>query len=215
MINKLKSKFAWFLRSKIGKLMLVAIVLSMVATASATVYVFYYGTASVSVQSPDLKLYAGSDSSASCTVYPCAHTTISSTGDVATISMSFFAADTSFSPVPATYYTNVTTIHNSGTSAHSIKSVQITNIADPSSDLGTIAVYYCTTQTDFNASGLLVTPSNCVGSYSITSTTAGSVSGTFPVTIAPGATQYIEIVAFATSTATTGSVSFNIAVQWA
>lgn len=215
MINRLKARFAGILGSRIGKILLVAIVLLMIATASATVYVFYYGTATASVQSSDLKLYAGSDSSSSCTVYPCATTTVAATGDVATISMSLFAADSSFSPVPATYYTNITTIHNSGSSTHSIKSVQITNIADPSSDLGSISVYYCTTQTEFNAAGQLVTPSNCVGSFSITSTTGGSVSGTFPVTIASGATQYVEIVAYAKSTATTGSVSFNIAVQWA
>ena len=76
-------------------------------------------------------------------------------------------------------------------------------------------VYYCTTQTEFNSSGSLVTPANCVGSFSIVSTTGGSVAGTYPVSIAAGAVQYIEIVAYAKSTATTGSVTFNIAIQWA
>ncbi len=201
--------------SKRGKLALFVLVAFLVASASATVYVFYYGSTTATVHSPDIKLYAGSDSSASCTVYPCANVAVASTNDVATISLSMFPASTSSSPVPATYYSNLTAVKNTGTSAHSIKSVQITNIVDSSSNLGQITVYYCTTQTEFNASGVLVTPSNCVGSYSITSTTAGSVSGTFPVSIAPGAVQYIEIVAYAKSTATSGSVTFNIALQWA
>ncbi|MGI0078868.1 MAG: hypothetical protein ACRECH_04530 [Nitrososphaerales archaeon] len=199
-------------RRKIALIFLAAL---LVSSASATVYVFFYGTTTVTVQTPDLKLYAGSDSSASCTAYPCAHVSIASTNDVATISMSMFPADTVFSPVPASYYSNITTVKNTGATSQSIKSVQITNIGDPSSNLGQITVYYCTTQTEFNGAGSLVTPSNCVGSFSITSTTGGSVSGTFPVTIASGAVQYIEIVAYAKSTATSGSVTFNLAIQWA
>jgi hypothetical protein len=203
-------------RSRQGKVALFVLIAILVASASATVYVFFYGSTTATVQTSDIKLYAGSDSSTSCTVYPCAHVTVASTNDVATISMSMFAASTTSSPVPATYYTNITTVKNTGTSSHSIKSIQLTNIVDSSSDLGSITVYYCTTQTEFNASGALVTPSNCVGSYSITSTTSGSVSGTFPVSIASGAVQYIEIVAYAKSTATAGtSITFNIAIQWA
>lgn len=200
--------------SKRGKIALFVLVALLVASASATVYVFFYANTTATVQAPDLKLYAGSDSSASCTVYPCAHVGISSTSDVATISMSMFPADTAATPVPASYYSNITAVKNTGSAAHSIKSVQITNVVG-SSNLGQITVYYCTAQTEFNASGNLITPGNCVGSFSITSATGGSVSGTFPVSIAAGAVQYIEIVAYANSGVTSGSVTFNIAIQWA
>ncbi|HKT21731.1 MAG TPA: hypothetical protein VJR06_03795, partial [Nitrososphaerales archaeon] len=99
---------------------------------------------------------------------------------------------------------------------HSISSVQVINVAGTTADLGSITVYYCTTQTEFSATGALVTPGNCVGSFSITSGTGGSVSGTFPQTIAAGATQYIEIAAYAASGASAStSVTFQIAVQWA
>ncbi|HKW05052.1 MAG TPA: hypothetical protein VJN71_07120 [Nitrososphaerales archaeon] len=198
-----------------GRIALFLFAALLVVSATASVYVFFYQNTTATVQTSDLKLYAGSDSTATCTAYPCAHVAISSTGDVATVSMSMFAAGTAFSPVPASYYSNVTAIKNTGTTSHSIKSVQITNVADPSSNLGQIMVYYCTTQTEFNSSGSLVTPANCVGSFSIVSTTGGSVAGTYPVSIAAGAVQYIEIVAYAKSTATTGSVTFNIAIQWA
>ncbi|MDG6908438.1 MAG: hypothetical protein JRN20_21920, partial [Nitrososphaerota archaeon] len=119
-------------------------------------------------------------------------------------------------PYPATYYTNITTIRNVGTSPHSIKSIQIFNIASTSSsDFGNITVYYCTTQTEFDANGKLATPSNCVGSYSITSTTSGSISGTFPQSIAASTTQYIEIVGYAGSGATTAdTITFTSAIQW-
>lgn len=201
--------------SKRGKIALFVLVALLVASASATVYVFFYANTTATVQAPDIKLYAGSDSIASsCTVYPCAHVGISSTSDVATISMSMFPADTAATPVPASYYTNITAVKNTGTTAHSIKSVQITNVAG-ASNLGQITVYYCTAQTEFNASGNLITPGNCVGSFAITSATGGSVSGTFPVSIAGGAVQYIEIVAYANSGVTSGSVTFNIAIQWA
>ena len=215
MASLLSTKFGRFANSKRGKIALFVLVALLVASASATVYVFFYGSTSVNLQTPDIKLYAGSDSSASCTAYPCAHVGISSTSDVATISMSTFPADTSSTPVPASYYSNITSVKNAGAVSHSIKSVQITNVVDSSSDLGQITVYYCTAQTEFNAAGTLVTPSNCVGSFSINSTAGGSVSGTFPVTIGSGAVQYIEIVAYAKSTATTGSVTFNLAIQWA
>lgn len=187
----------------------------MIATVSATVYVFYYSNATANAQSPDVELFAGSDSTVCLSLNPCAHVSIASTHDAATISMSFFPAETGSSPVPATYYTNITTVRNTGTSAHTIKSVEITNIVDPSNSLGGITIYYCTLQTEFSGSGSPVTPADCAGSYAFTSPTSGSVSGSFPVSIAPLTTQYVEIAAFASSTATAGSAaSFNLAIQW-
>jgi hypothetical protein len=141
---------------------------------------------------------------------------ISGTSDTATVSMSMFKADSTFTPPPSSYYSSLIQVKDA-TNTHSIKSVQILGISSSSaSDFGEIIVYYCTAQTEFNPSGALVTPSNCVGSFAITSTTGGSVSGTFPVSITAGSTQYIELVAYAGSSGSTGdTITFKIAVQWA
>ncbi|MDG6988689.1 MAG: hypothetical protein JRN21_05110 [Nitrososphaerota archaeon] len=192
---------------------------AVVATASATVSVFFYTNGSATVRTPDVQLVVGGDISGSCTAYPCASGSVSSTFDVMTATLSLFPASTGASPVPATYYSNFTEVKNTSPSAaHSIKSVQVLNIAGTTADLGSITIYYCTTQTEFTAAGALVTPANCVGSFAITSSTlsGGSVSGTFPQSIASGATQYIEIAAYAASGASaSSSVTFQIAVQWA
>ena len=217
MINFVTKTLKHLYHEKWGKVLLLVFLAAMVATAAASVSVFYYSNGTATVQTPDVQLVAGSDISASCASYPCASGSVLSTHDVMTASLSFFAAATSNSPVPATYYSNFAQVVNTAaTGSHSIKSVQIINVAGTTADLGSITVYYCTVQTEFTATGALVTPSNCVGSFSITSSAGGSVSGTFPVTIGHGATQYIEVAAYAASTATAGtSVTFQIAVQWA
>ncbi len=200
------------LHSRWAKLLSIVLISGMVATASATVYVFYYGNGTATVQTSDMRLAPGTDASASCTAYPCATVTVSSTKDIATIGLSFFPATTD-TPTPATYYTNITTIQNHGAGSHTIQSVKVFNIVDSSSSLGSITVYYCTTQTEFNPAGTLVTPSNCPGSFSITSSTGGTVVSS--QTLAAGAKGYVEIVAYAKSTATAGSaVTFSIAFQW-
>ena len=179
-------------------------------------YVFFYTTSTSTVQNPDVQLLAGPDVGASCSAYPCASGSVSSTHDVFTVTLSFFPATTTGSPIPATYYSNFAQVKNTaGTNVHSIKSVQIVNVGGTTADLGSITVYYCTAQTEFTATGALVTPANCVGSFAITTTSGGSVSGTFPQSIAAGATQYVEIAAYAASGATAAtSVTFQIAVQW-
>lgn len=203
-------------RAKWGKLILVLFLAGVVATASATVSVFFYTVGTGTVRTPDVQILAGPDLSASCSAYPCASGLVAATHDVLTATLSFFPADTAVSPIPATYYSNFAQVKNTAASgSHSIMSVQVLNIGGTTADLGSITVYYCTAQTDFTAGGALVTPGNCVGSFSITSGTGGSVSGTFPVSVAAGATQYVEIAAYAASGATAStSVTFQIAVQW-
>ena len=201
--------------SRIGKVILILLAVSMVGLASASVYVFFYASPTSTIRASDVTLAAGSDSTGSCTVYPCATVSISGTSDTATVSMSMFKADSTFTPPPSSYYSNLIQVKDA-TNAHSIRSVQILGIGSTSAnDFGKIIVYYCTTQTDFNPDGSLVTPANCVGSYSITSTTGGSVSGSFPVAISAGGTHYIELVAYAGSSGTVGdTIQFKIAVQW-
>lgn len=196
--------------------MLPLLTIGLVGTAVASVYAYFYANATVTVRTADVTLAAGSDSSGSCTVYPCATVSISGTSDTATVSMSMFKADSTFTPPPSNYYSNLIQVKDA-TNTHSIKSVQILGISSSSaSDFGDITVYYCTAQTEFNPSGALVTPANCVGSFAITSTTGGSVSGAFPVSITAGSTQYIELVAYAGNSGSAGdTITFKIAVQWA
>jgi hypothetical protein len=216
----IRSGLSFVANSRLWKLILVLIAVSMIGLASASVYVYYYVSPTSTVKAPDVTLAAGSDASGSCTVYPCATVSISGTSDTATVSMSMFKADSTFTPPPSSYYSNLIQVKDA-TNAHSIKSVQILGISSTrAADFGTIIVYYCTAQTDFNPDGTLVTPSNC-DSFSITSTTGGSVSGasfTFPVSITAGSTHYIELVAYAGSGGTVvagDTIQFKIAVQWA
>ena len=211
MIDFAKRTLRHLYHAKYGKVVLVLFLIGVVATATASVSVFYYVSGTSSVHSPDIALVTGGDVSTSCSVYPCASGTNSTTKDVVTLTISFFPADTSASVIPATYYSDLARVQNVGSSSHSVQSIQVLNVVDSSSDLGSITVYYCPTQAQFSASGTLT---GCVGSFAITSTTGGSVSGTFPQTIAAGAIQHIEVAAYAQSAATTGSVTFQIAVQW-
>ncbi|QQG48114.1 MAG: hypothetical protein HY247_04975 [archaeon] len=212
-MERLKTLFS----SRRAKVLAGLFILSMVGTATASVYVYDYASFTSTVRAADVTIAAGSDSSGSCTVYPCATVTVSGTSDTATVTMSLFKADATFSPPPATYYSNLVQVKDA-TNTHSIKGVTILGISDTrAADFGSVTVYYCTVQTDFNADGTLVTPANCVGSLTFTSTTGGSVSGTFPVSITAGSTQYVEVVAYAGSggTVVTGdTISFKVAVQW-
>jgi len=211
-MKSINSLLKGLLRSKFTRIVTLLLLLGLTTTASATVYTFFYANNTATVQSPDVRLVKGSDASASCTAYPCATETIAGTYDTATVGISFFAANTGASPIPASYYSNMTIVQNTGSASHSIKSVQIFNIGGTTADLGSITVYFCTTQTEFTASGSPST--SCVGNFAITSTTGGSVSGTFPVTLTAGSKAYIEIAAYAASSASSGSVTFSIAVQW-
>lgn len=215
-----KEKLEAFFRSKTGKILPVLLIALLIGAASSTVYVYFIANASGTVTTTDVRLVAGTDSTGSCTTYPCATVTVGSTNDYATMTFSLFPSNTN-TPQPATYYSNLTTIQNRGTAAHSIKSIELSGFTG-GTYLGAIKVYYCTTQTEFNPDGTLVTPANCVGSYTITSASSGyqSVSGTFPVSLpvttgANGAKGYIEMSAYASSSAAAGStVSFQISIQW-
>ena len=215
MINSARGTLKHLYHAKWGKALLVLFLVGVVASAGATVSVFYYTGGTASVQSPDVQLVAGADNSGSCSSYPCATGLVAGTHDVMTATLSFFPAATGNTPVPASYYSDLAEVTNTAVSgSHTIESVQVINVAGTTADLGSITVYYCTTHTEFDAQGALVAPGNCIGSYAITSSSGGTVfSGSQP--IAGGATQYIEVAAYAASGATAStSVTFQIAVQW-
>jgi hypothetical protein len=184
--------------------------------ASATVYQFFYANSTGTVRSPDVTLAAGGDASGSCTAYPCATVSVPSTSDTATVTLSLFKADATYTPPPSTYYTNLVQVKDAN-NPHSIIGVTVTSISSTSAnDFGKIIVYYCTTQCTFDVNGNIASGTSA-GSFSITSTAGGSLSGGagFPQSIGVGATQYIEVVAYAGSAATTGdTITFKVAVQW-
>lgn len=207
-------RFGSVLVSRHAKTVMLLFLLTVAVAGSATVYTYMYSSATATVRAPDVTLAAGTDSSASCTAYPCATVAVSGTSDTATITLSLFKADATFSPPPSTYYTDLVQVKDA-TNPHSILSVSIANVASTSaSDFGKITVYYCTAQCTFDANGNVVA-GTLVGTFAITSTTGGTVSGVFPQSIGAAATHFIEVVAYAGSAATTGdTISFTIAVQW-
>ncbi len=79
------------LHSKFGKLLPVLLIAGLTATASATVFVMYYGGATATVRSPDVALVAGTDASGSCSTYPCATVSVASTKDFATVGISLLS----------------------------------------------------------------------------------------------------------------------------
>jgi len=196
---------------RFGIPLLAILLVAMVAVASATVFVFFYSGMTLTVRSPDVTLAAGSDASASCTMYPCATVAISSTSDTARVSLSMFKADTTFTPVPATYYSNLVLI-NDANNGHVINSIQVFSIGTTGTPFGSVTVYYCTTQTNFNPNGTPVTA--CTGSYTFTAATSGTVF-TGSQGIAVGATQYIELVSYAGSSAASGNtITFTVSISW-
>jgi len=196
------------LHSRWGKLLPVLLIAGLTATASATVFVMYYGSATATVRTPDVRLVAGTDSTCSST-YPSACVSIASTYDFATVGISFFPSVTN-TPQPASYFTNITTIRNYGTVVHTINSIAISNIGGTTADLGSITVYYCASSSGSSP------PSASCASFAITSTTGGSLSGSsLPATLAASTTGYIEVVAYAASGATaSSSVTFQISISW-
>ncbi len=202
-----KNALKALLGTRAGKLIPVLIITAMMGTASASVFTMYYGGATATVQAADMQLIAGADNIGGST-YPTATVTVSSTKDYATIGISLFASATN-TPQPATYFTDLLEVkNNAGTASHTISQVSISSISDPSSILGKITVYYCTSQTNDPAN-------NNVGHYDITSTTGGDILSSGQ-TITAGTINYIEIVAYAKSTATAGqAITFNISFQWA
>jgi hypothetical protein len=209
MKNGLKTLYG----SKLGKLIPVFIIAGLVATASAAVFVNYYGSATATVASSDIHLVAGSDTSSSSSYKPTV--SITNTSDLATIGISLLPSDyQSSGPQPSIYYTDLLEIHNGAASAsHTINSISITNIVDSSSSLGEIDVYYCTSSV-LNPVGnaacaeFAINPANIAG---------GSLSGNsiLPAALAHGATGYVEIVGHANQAATVANtITFDLQVSW-
>jgi len=205
---KTSNPFYRLFHSKYGKIIPALLLTAMIITATAAVFELFFVSTTATVRSNDVSLYAGSDANATCSVYPCATVTIAGTRDFATVSLSFAKSSTN-TPQPSTYYTNLTVIRDTANS-HTISTVKVipTITATSANDFGKITVYYCAAQTDDPAT-------NCPNKLDITSTgSTGTVFSGSDV-LSAGTNRYIEIVAYAGSSATAGdTVSFNIQVQW-
>lgn len=196
-----------FSKSKAKKLLPIIVLASIIGLVSAAVFTVYYANFTATVKTPDIQLVAGPDSTASPTSYPAATVTVASTDDYATVAFSIFPSATN-TPQPSTYYTNLLQIQNVGTASHTINSITISDITG-ASNLGSITIYYYTTQTDTPSTG------TAVGYVTLTSSSTGTYTLVTSQTIAASATNYIEIVGYASASASEGTtVSFNAAISW-
>ena len=211
-MSRMKSGLKALYGSKLGKILPVLVVAGLVATASATVFVVYYGQTTASAQSNDVVLAVGGDNTATCTIYPCGSASVSSPADTATITLSL-GIDSTGTPQPQTYYTDLLEINNPSGNNHNIVNIQVGSIVD-NSVLGSVSVYYCETT---DPTSLAAISTDCTHSFTFTSTTGGSLTGFgTPVGINAGTTGYFVISGYAVSTATVGhTVSFQIQIQWA
>jgi len=195
-------------RRKLSKVIPLLLLALLVSTVSAAVYTMYYASGTATVKTPDVQLIAGSDSFASPTSYPNATVTVASTYDYATIGFSLFPSVVN-TPQPATYFTNLTLIKNTGTVSHTIQSITISGLTGGSS-LGNITIFYYTAWNSnpsiATAQGYVTLTSGSTGSYTLISSQA----------LAASAINYIEIVGYAASGATAGStIGFTMSIQWA
>ena len=200
-----------FLKHRSKKLRIVlpvVAVLLIVGVASAAIFTMYYTSSTATVKTPDVQLLAGSDSTTSPTVYPAATVTVASTKDYAGVSFSLFPSATN-TPQPATFYTDLVEIKNTGTAAHTLNSITISSITG-ASNLGGLTIYLYATQTNSPETG---TP---IASMILTSTSTGTVTLLGSASsLAAGATDYVEVVGYAASGAAVGStVGFATAISW-
>ena len=199
--------------SKAGKILPVLIIAGLVATASASVFVAYYGTATATAQNNDVTLVAGSDSATCTTNTPCVNVAVGPQNDFATITMNLGIQSTHVGAQPESYFTNVLKINNPTANAHSLTGVFVTSAtASAASFYGQITVYMCATQTNTPAT-------SCTNAYTIgadVSSPQTVFSGTNSLGTSGSTPAYIELVGYAGSGATAGSTSltFNLQFTW-
>lgn len=197
--------------SKLGKILPILVVAGLVATASASIFVNYYGSATVTAQNNDVSFVLGGDNTVGgCTNTPCVSTALNTPPDFATISMNLGIESTA-SPQPSTTFTDPLQLHNAGSAARSV-TITITSATPSTNFYGSVSVYYCTVQSTTPATDV----THCTGSTMTTGFTApGTVAS--GVSLAAAGSGYIEFVGYAGSSAVAGTdtLAFNLQVQWA
>ena len=194
--------------SKLGKILPILIVAGLVATASASVFVNYYASGTATASTNNVTLVAGGDSSASCTgAVPCVHVAVASPGDYATITMNI-GNESTHSPQPQTYFTNVLQIHNAGTTGRNV-TTYISSATETGTFYGSLTIYYCTSNPGHNL------PSATYGctSNSVTSNISSPVTVASGVSLPASGTGYVAISGWAISASS--SLAFDLQFQWA
>jgi hypothetical protein len=207
-MKKLKHQAKTLVENKLVKCLLPLFVVSaiLIGIASAATITMHSAQSTDIVRTQDVYLAAGPDSTADPTTYPAATVVVAPTNDSASIAFSVFPSAAS-TPQPATYYTNLLQIVNTGNTSHTINSIKISNITG-ASNLGNITIYYYATQTDNPQKG------SPIGFASLTNTSIGTINLISAYTIAADSTNYIEIVGYASPNATVGStISFTLEIQ--
>lgn len=176
----------------------------VIGTASASFII--HSENNTAPKTRDICLIAGPDSTSNPTTYPAATVTIAPTNDSATITLSLFPS-AAYTPQPATYYTNLLEVTNTGATNYTINSITISGITG-TSNLGSLSIYYYAIQTDDPQNG------SPIGSATLSSTSAGTISVVHSYTIAANTTNYVEIVGYADKNAAVGStIGFTLEVQ--
>jgi hypothetical protein len=203
MENKLKNNPS---SHKSKKLLVAFLALALIiGTASAAVFSMLYTNTTATVKTPDIQLFAGSDIGG--TGFPSATATVASTKDFASIAFSIFPSATN-TPQPATYYTDLLQIKNKGATNHIINEITISGLTGVE-NLGSIEIYLYAAQTDTPRSG------SPIGTVTLTSASTGTYTLSTNQAIAADATLYIEVVGYASETASAGStVGFNTDISW-
>lgn len=210
-MSSMKSGLKKLYGSKFGKLLPALLIAALVATASAAVFVNYYGSATVTAQTNNLLFATGPDNhgSACGTLTPCIETTLSTPADTATIAMNL-GIDSSGTPQSNTTITNALHITNGGSATRTLN-VTITSATPSTNFYGEVAVYYCTA-----LSNTPWTSANCHGATMKTGFTAPATVASLQ-TLASSASGYVEFVGYAGAGATPGTdnLQFTLQFQWA
>ncbi len=194
--------------SKLGKILPVLIIAGLVTTASASVFVIYYGSGTATAQTNNVSLVVGGDDhgSACGTITPCVHTTLSGSADSAAISLNL-GIESSGVPQPQTYFTDVLELNNAGSTSRTV-TTSITSATQSGTFYGSLTIYYCTAATT-NPVG----DANCTTNGAITSDISSTTTVASGKTLAASGTGYIAIVGWASAAAS--SESFDLQCQWA
>ena len=207
-MSSLKKGLKALYASKLGKLLPVLVIAGMIATASASVFVLYYAQGTATAQTNDVSLVVGGDDhgSACGTITPCVHSTLSTSADFATINLNL-GVESSNSPQPQTYFTDVIELNNAGSTSRTV-TTSISSATESGTFYGSLTIYYCTATTS-NPVG----DSNCTTNGAITSNISSLTTVASAQTLAASGTAYIALVGWAS--ATSSSLSFNLQFQWA
>ena len=141
----------------ISQLGLASVILVLTVFAILLEVGYSYGSGFSSSRSDGLSLVAGSDTTNSCSSFPCAEAQVSSANDFASLSLSIFPSSVKKAQQPETYYTDLLDLKNNGNIARTVNAISISSVNDSSSILGSLSIFFCPVQNN--------TPSKLICAY--------------------------------------------------